>query len=84
MKDIIGYIGIVLVAISLVALIVDNAMRKKRAAAGEEPGAQKGRGPPAGRAPRKPRRRPAAARTPPVRHARPITKPSTTAAAAET
>ena len=37
MKDIIGYIGIVLVAISLVALIVDNAMRKKRAAAGEEP-----------------------------------------------
>lgn len=43
MKDIIGYIGIVLVAISLVALIVDNAMRKKRAAAGEEPAPKKER-----------------------------------------
>ena len=55
MKDIIGYIGIVLVAISLVALIVDNAMRKKRAAAGEEPAPKKERKPKAPKTPKPPK-----------------------------
>lgn len=55
MKDIIGYIGIVLVAISLVALIVDNAMRKKRAAAGEEPAPKKERKPKTPKTPKPPK-----------------------------
>lgn len=55
MKDIIGYIGIVLVAISLVALIVDNAARKKRAAAGEEPAPKKERKPKTPKAPKTPK-----------------------------